>query len=150
MHSEELQRLLEDPGNSLLRTVLHALPCGASIALDGKIVYSNNVCAQMWGFDHGGLMRGRSLFDLVAEEWREVVIRLFAARSAGDDAPWTYELEGKRHDGTVFPYRINSMSFHTPMGRASIAFFTEIERCALGAAQQMERLHEIIGDGSEA
>lgn len=150
MKSDELRRLLEEPADSLLRALLSAIPCAASIGLDGKIVYANDACAEMWGFSHPGHMRGRSFFELIADEWHEPVIALFAARSGFEDVPWTYELEGRRVDGSIFPYRINSVTRETDLGKATFAFFTEVDACRYDATDHLAAIDGILTERSQS
>jgi PAS domain S-box-containing protein len=140
----DLRTLLEQPSHSFLRAVLEAVPCGASIGLDSKIVYSNETCARMWGYPQASDMKGVPFFSLIAPQWHDLVFMLWSARREHTD-PWTYELEGQRVDGTVFPYRIVSVSRDTVMGKATFAFFTEIDSC-IGPEEQTELMRRMLED----
>lgn len=125
----DLTTFMQRPSESVLRNALNAAPIGASIGVDGKIVYANPQCARMWGYSHPGHMVGMPFFDLIAPAWHPLVITLWRLRREGCD-PLTYDLEGQRPDGSMFPYRCTSISFETEIGKATLAYFTECDECA--------------------
>lgn len=126
MKNVELEVLLSQPSRSLTRLLLDMAPVASSIAIDGKIVYANDFCARLWGFDSPKQMLGVSFFDFIAPESRETVIGLWRRRAEGSE-PWTYELSGLRKDGSTFEYRCTSVSLETKRGKATVAFFEQID-----------------------
>jgi PAS domain S-box-containing protein len=128
MDHSDLCTLLDRPADSMLRGILNASPVAAGLSLDGKIVYANPALVELWGYEHTGHLVGRSIFDIVAPEWREFSATLWRIRPE-EFSRWEYELEGIRSDGTRFSYVIRSLSFQLEMGRATFAYFIPIERC---------------------
>lgn len=122
MNPIDLEVLLTQPSESLLRVLLDAAPVASSIAIDAKLTYVNALCVDMWGYPSATDMLGLSIFDLIAPESQPEVIELWRKRREGPE-PWTYELTGVRADGSTFRYRCTSVSLESTRGKATFAFF---------------------------
>lgn len=138
MH-EQIAKLLYDPTTSALRHLFDAAPVGVSLAVDGKIVYANDECARMFGFESGHAMIDSPFFDMIASEMHPFVAKLWNARAEDDTTPWRYELIGTKRDGERFPYQCISLHVPVPEGRGTFAYLLDLS--AQRHAEEELRLH---------
>jgi PAS domain S-box-containing protein len=122
MNPIDLEVLLTQPSESLVRLLLDAAPVASGIAVDARLTHVNDLCTGMWGYPSAKAMLGMSIFDLIAPESQAEVIELWRRHREGPE-PWTYELAGLRADGSTFPYRCTSVSLESTRGKATFAFF---------------------------
>ncbi len=125
MHEEDLLQLVDSPRSSLLGRFFDTLPIGASLALDGRTAYVNSACARMFGYRDAGEMLNVGMFDLIDPEFHDFVIRLWNLRSSRTD-PWTYDLFGRRRNGSTFPYRCTSVSANIPSRKATFVYLVDL------------------------
>jgi PAS domain S-box-containing protein len=143
MHPE-IRRLVESPRLSLLGRILDASPLGVSVAVDAKIVYANEACARMWGYDEPSRMLDLPFFSLIAEELHPFVIDLWHSRAEGSTEPWTYRLLGAREDGSRFAYECTSLPVDTDTSKGTLAFFRRLADGDCDARRLSEHHDEVL------
>ena len=134
MQEHELLELANSPRSSILGRFFDALPIGASLALDGRTAYVNAACARMFGYRDAAEMANVGMFELIDPEFHDFVIRLWNLRSSRTD-PWTYDLYGRRRDGSAFPYRCTSVSANIPGRKATFVYLVDLSGSVANTAR---------------
>jgi PAS domain S-box-containing protein/diguanylate cyclase (GGDEF)-like protein len=99
-------------------TIFEAAPDGMIIAdRSGRILIANPAAEKMFG-DAGTLLSGTAMNDLVPAAKREALRRDWdeLTRDSAATVAGTREVEGVRHDGSVFPIELMRSAFETPGG----------------------------------
>jgi PAS domain S-box-containing protein len=126
------------------RAVFDHSPIGIFLGRTGNILYCNPTFAHMFGYADVDEMRGISLMDLVAPEFREEIAQRALRREHGEPVPNFYDSLGLRKDGSTFPYSVQVSNITLPDGPAAVAFCTDISErrratIALRASEQRYR-----------
>jgi PAS domain S-box-containing protein len=126
------------------RAVFDNSPIGIFLGRDGNIIYGNPTFAHMYGYTNVDEMRGLSLTNLVAPQYRAELAERARQRALGMPVPSSYESIGVRKDGSSFPYAIEVSNLTLPDGPAAVAFCIDISErrradLALRASEQRYR-----------
>lgn len=130
-----------------LRTVFENAPIGIFITRLGKILYVNQSSLRMFGYGDASELVGMSVLTLVVPALRAELAEKIAERSRGVAIPLSYEIEGLRKDGTVFPLRaeITLLSLEDgPAGVIIIDDVSERKRAEDAIKESKRRLADII------
>ena len=133
------------------RELIEGLPLGICIQLGGlKPVFANDACAKIFGYARGSNITALgSLKLLVAPKEHARLERYRTARLQGDDAPFQYDFQGIRKDGTVITCSTMAQVILWNGDRAiqhSVVDISERERVAQKLRESEERYRVLIED----
>lgn len=95
----------------LMRSIFDASNDGIAMELEGEFILANNSFANIFGYDSGTELIGKSSLEVVAEEDRERISKYSEARIVGEEAPNRYEFLGTRKDGSHFHIEVSVTYF---------------------------------------
>lgn len=102
----------------------HAL-VGMAIVLDGRFVYANKKCCELYGYSRAEFMR-LSPFDLVTECEREAVLRRMEERLRGTIKVSEYSIRGVRKDGSTIDLEVRGATITLEGKRALATSFIDV------------------------
>ena len=88
-------------------TLVESATDGFVVLQEGVIRFVNSASQRMVGYAPGGLI-GKSFLELVVPSDRDLVLRRYADRLAGQDVQPIYEISLVRADGTEVPVEVNA------------------------------------------
>jgi PAS domain S-box-containing protein len=109
------------------RTIIEGAPIAISIGRNGKIIYANQVYANMHGFASADEVIGCVTEERIAPRDRKVSLE--CAKNRAQDAlvkDTSYELCGLRKDGSEFPMLVEISRVNLADGPANIGFFLDL------------------------
>ncbi|OOZ36954.1 PAS domain S-box protein [Solemya velesiana gill symbiont] len=109
-----------------LRSLVESCPFGVGMARNGKVIFANQACLDMLGFKNPSELYGRPLTEAIAPGSRDEVMDLSSRRLAGESVPSSYETEGIRRDGEIFPVQLDATILQFPDGPVNVGFFTDL------------------------
>lgn len=108
------------------RILIDNCPMAFIISREGKVIYVNSSCLEMFGYDSTSDFRGTSMFDHITPEYRADVVDKVSRRFQGEDVPRRYITWGLKSDGSSFPFEVEVSMLDLPDGKASVAFITDV------------------------
>ncbi|MES9964787.1 MAG: PAS domain S-box protein [Candidatus Sedimenticola sp. 20ELBAFRAG] len=109
-----------------LRSLVESCPFGVGMAREGKVIYANQACLDMFGYKSAQELHGRLITDQVAPHCREEILDKAKRRLAGETVPSSYETEGLRCNGEIFPMQMNASLLEFPDGPVNVGFFNDL------------------------
>jgi len=127
--------------------LVEALPIATLAIRDGCVIYANQECARVFGFQSPEEMIGLSAMDLVAPESQQLITERIKRFEKGQDNP-TAEMELLRRDGSRFIAESTSVSILVEgehVGGITLRDITQIKD-AEKIFQERFRFQELIYD----
>ena len=119
---------------------------GITVNIQGKLVYVNPKFCQMVDFRENELL-GKSVLDLTAPDYVEIVQDRTARRQEGQKVPSQYQVELIRNDGSIFPVEFNVSMIEYEGENASLSVIRDIsaqkglENALIESTERLEALH---------
>ncbi len=132
---KKAEAALQDTEGQLLRLIDRA-PMGIAMTDGGTIRYANEAFALMSGHENAQEVLGRSIIDYFAPDWQAVARDRAARRIRGEEVPASYEAEGMRLDGSLFPMQISVVKLFTQGEQRLLIFFQDLT--------EQKRQHEVL------
>jgi PAS domain S-box-containing protein len=110
------------------RAIFDHSPIGISISCHGVTMLFNEAGLSMFGYEENSEIAGTPQLNRIAPHRREEISGYMRRRERGETVPGTYETEGMKRDGTVFPLYIRAARVELADGPAVVAFFDDITR----------------------
>lgn len=98
-----------------LRAIFEASRDGIVVEQDEHVVYLNNSCARLFGYEKPNDLIGLHVSLLIAPGDAEVMLEYGRSRLRGESVPSAYEFKGRRRDGVLLELEA-SVSNHTSTG----------------------------------
>ncbi|MFI5180040.1 MAG: PAS domain S-box protein [Thermoanaerobaculia bacterium] len=129
------------------RTLIEKAPIAIGMARQGVTLYANPKYLEMYGFESVDEVRGRSIGEQWAPDFRAEIEERARLRATGAPVPSQYEGVGQRKDGTRFPVHAAVTLVQLPDGPCTLAFLTDIserERALEALRGSEERFRTLI------
>ena len=135
-----------------LQTLIQESPLAIGIAQRGIIAFVNKKYLEMFGYDNGEEIYGRSLINQWAPESREEVAERVRRLISGESIPEKFEGVGLRKDGSRLDVHIAITHLTFDDGRASIGFLTDIteRKRAEEALRESEEKFRVVSENARA
>lgn len=110
------------------RSLFEHAPLGITIVLGGRNLYANPAYVQLLGYDDPSELIGRPLSEQVAPQSRAEIMERNRRREAGLPEAHSYEIIGRRKDGSEFPCQVHVTRIELPEGTATVGFVVDISQ----------------------
>jgi two-component system cell cycle sensor histidine kinase/response regulator CckA len=108
------------------RALAEGAPVGVAIVRGSAMLYVNEACRRTFGYGGDVDPADVSLLDFIAPEYHEEVAERMRRRARGEPVPVSHEVMGRRSDGSLFPYAVETSLIELHDGPAMVAFITDI------------------------
>lgn len=108
------------------RILLEKSPLGISLIRDGKIIFGNAAYARIFGYNSASEVVGMMLPDLLAPDQREYLSARQTSRQKGETPPESFEAQGVKKNGEIFPFYIDVVGIELNDGPATLGFIQDI------------------------
>ncbi len=128
-------------------------PIGIAINRNGKILYANQVYVDIFGYSSVKELQGKNIIDQVAPDCREDIVHRIQQREQNRFMPLTtYEIDGFRKDGTIFPILVEVKNVNLQDGPAFASFVSDItdQKYLEEKLSRQVKLQELILDISKS
>ena len=119
--SRELQQSEER-----FRSLIESAPTAMLISRLDVLLYANRAFLRMFGYSDLSQIKNASVFNHLAPEDYRIVKQRMRAREQGKKVPSSYEIRGRRKDGTVFPIHLEVARIPFGDGPVNVTFLTDI------------------------
>lgn len=108
------------------RSLIESAPTAIMISRRETLLYANEAYRRMFGCADPDEIRDTSVLSHVAPGDVRIVKARIRVRERGGTTPHTYEIRGRRQDGSVFPVHVKVARIPFAEGPVSVAFLTDI------------------------
>ena len=112
---------------SALDTIYGSSPDAVAVASGTSIVYANEACRVLYGYEDEADYLGRSFLDMVAPSSQEMVMELARRRSMNEEVPSRYQIRSVRADGSEFTNEFRGTMFMHDGALYLVTFQREVE-----------------------
>ena len=128
------------------RSLIDQAPTAIGVSRNGTRLYVNRKYLEMFGLQSVEEALSHPVGSDLTPESRALVESYFKNRIQGLPAPTSYEVVGRRKDGTTFPMHVVVALVDLPDGPASIGFITDISgrRRAENQIQYLNRVYAVL------
>ena len=127
-NEEERRKALEalQEREERLISVIEQSPIGIVFSRDGITLDANKAYLRMFGYADLEELRGTSLIDQIAPQYRPEMLEGIRQRAQGQAVETAYETMGLRKDGSQFPFFVSGSRVVLSDGPVTISFFIDI------------------------
>jgi two-component system cell cycle sensor histidine kinase/response regulator CckA len=125
---------------------------GIIMIQEGVLTFINEASTDLVGYSPEEMI-GSSFVKFAAPEYRDLVVRRYAERMGGKEAPSIYEIELLRKDGTTVPVELNAMHIEfggKPTDLAFVRDITERKQAEMEAQKRQVYLESVLHNAPEA
>jgi PAS domain S-box-containing protein len=126
---------------------------GIGISRNAILLMVNTAYANIFGYNNPEELIGENLFNHLAPETRESLVKRNINREAGNPEINKYESFGLRPDGTIFPFYVEVNQIILDDGPATLAFITDIterKKMENRLKESEERFRQIVENAPDA
>ena len=116
---------LKETESQLLQLIDRA-PLGIAMTDGSTIRYANDAFARMVGLEDAALAQGQTIFGYFSPAWQAEVTERSSRRIRGEAVPSSYESEGLRRDGTLFPMQVSVVRIYRENEPRLLIFFQDL------------------------
>jgi len=108
------------------RSLIESAPTAMMVSRKAAILYANQAYLRMFGYSDPSEIENTSVLNHIAPEDVRAIRARIRAREQSRKKPDTYEIKGRRKDGSVFPVHVEVARIQFADGPVSVAFLTDI------------------------
>ncbi len=108
------------------RSLIESAPTAMLISRREVLLYANQAFLRMFGYSDLSQIIHAPVFNHLAPEDYRVVRKRMQAREQGKKVPNSYEIRGRRQNGTIFPIHLEVARIRFEDGPVNVTFLTDV------------------------